>query len=69
MKRTEQEDDESWLGQEIALSEFRDARLRKRFGLLLERLWKGMGLNRSGFVGDRRVWRYAARAASARFRL
>ena len=26
-------------------------------------------LNRAGFVGDRRVWRYAARADSARFRL
>ncbi|WP_415871470.1 transposase DNA-binding-containing protein [Burkholderia ubonensis] len=42
MTRKEQED-ESWLEQEIARSEFRDARLRKRFGLLLERLWKGMG--------------------------
>ncbi|WP_269507251.1 porin [Burkholderia sp. IMCC1007] len=26
-------------------------------------------MNRAGFVGDRRVWRYAARADSARFRL
>jgi hypothetical protein len=26
-------------------------------------------LNRAGFVGDRRVWRYAARAESTRFRL
>jgi PhzF family phenazine biosynthesis protein len=26
-------------------------------------------LNCAGFVGDRRVWRYAARAESARFRL
>lgn len=39
----EQEDDESWLDQELAASEFQDARLRKRFGVLLERLWKGMG--------------------------
>jgi len=43
MTRTEQEDDTSWLAQEIERSRFRDARLRKRFGLLLERLWKGMG--------------------------
>jgi len=26
-------------------------------------------VNRPGFVGDRRVWRYAARAESTRFRL
>jgi transposase len=26
-------------------------------------------LNRPGFVGERRVWRYAARAESTRFRL
>lgn len=43
MKRTGQEDDTSWLEQEIERSRFRDARLRKRFGLLLERLRKGMG--------------------------
>lgn len=43
MTINEQEDDESWLDQEIARSEFQDLRLRKRFGLLLERLWKGMG--------------------------
>lgn len=43
MTRTGQEDDTSWLGQEIERSRFRDLRLRKRFGLLLERLWKGMG--------------------------
>ncbi|HVT30314.1 MAG TPA: IS4 family transposase [Lacipirellulaceae bacterium] len=43
MTRAEQEDDTSWLEQEIERSRFRDARLRKRFGLLLERLWKGMG--------------------------
>src|ERR1700757_3361809 len=43
MTRTEQEDDESWLDREIAGSEFNDVRLRKRFGVLLEQLWKGMG--------------------------
>jgi len=34
---------ESWFDQEIAGSKFQDVRLRKRFGTLLERLWKGMG--------------------------
>jgi hypothetical protein len=43
MTRTEKEDDESWLDREIAGSEFHDVRLRKRFGVLLEQLWKGMG--------------------------
>jgi hypothetical protein len=43
MAGKEQAEDESWLDQEIAGSEFRDVRLRKRFGLLLQRLWKGMG--------------------------
>jgi len=43
MTRAEQEDDESWLDREIAGSEFNDVRLRKRFGVLLEQLWKGMG--------------------------
>jgi hypothetical protein len=31
------------LDREIAGSEFKDARLRKRFGTLLEQLWRGMG--------------------------
>jgi hypothetical protein len=43
MTETEQEDVESWLDREIAGSEFQDARLRKRFGKVLEQLWKGMG--------------------------
>jgi hypothetical protein len=43
MKRREQAHDESWLDREIAGSEFQDTRLRKRFGMLLEQLWKGMG--------------------------
>ena len=43
MTRREQADDESWLDHEIARSEFQDVRLRKRFGTLLEQLWKGMG--------------------------
>ncbi|MFL9912543.1 IS4 family transposase [Paraburkholderia sp. RL17-337-BIB-A] len=43
MKKLEQADDESWLDQEVAGSEFQDVRLRKRFAMLLERLWKGMG--------------------------
>ena len=33
----------SWLEQELTGSEFQDVRLRKRFGMLLEQLWKGMG--------------------------
>jgi hypothetical protein len=43
MKRQEQGNDESWLDQEVAGSEFQDVRLRKRFAMLLERLWTGMG--------------------------
>jgi hypothetical protein len=43
MAKREQADDESWLDHEIAGSEFQDVRLRKRFAMLLERLWKGMG--------------------------
>jgi hypothetical protein len=43
MKKTEQADDEAWLDREAAGSEFQDVRLRKRFGALPERLWKGMG--------------------------
>src|ERR1700693_1298236 len=43
MTGREQEDDESWLDREIAGSEFKDTRLRKRFGTLLEQLWRGMG--------------------------
>jgi hypothetical protein len=43
MTRREQTDDQSWLDREIAGSEFKDFRLRKRFGIVLEQLWKGMG--------------------------
>ncbi|MBC8752772.1 IS4/Tn5 family transposase DNA-binding protein, partial [Paraburkholderia podalyriae] len=43
MTGTERAKDESWLNCEIADSEFQDIRLRKRFGMLLEQLWKGMG--------------------------
>jgi len=39
----EQAEDAEWLDEEIAGSEFRDIRLRKRFEMLLTRLWKGMG--------------------------
>ncbi|SAK84056.1 Transposase for transposon Tn5 [Caballeronia catudaia] len=43
MTRRDQADDQSWLDPEIAGSEFKDVRLRKRFGMVLEQLWKGMG--------------------------
>ena len=43
MTGRERADDESWLDREIEGSEFQDVRLRKRFAMLLERLWKGMG--------------------------
>ncbi|GJH18425.1 hypothetical protein CBA19CS22_17805 [Caballeronia novacaledonica] len=39
----DQADDQSWLDSEIAGSEFKDARLRKRFEMVLEQLWKGTG--------------------------
>src|SRR5471032_2161094 len=35
--------DEEWLNRESAQSSFRDQRLKKRFKMLLGRLWKGMG--------------------------
>ncbi|MFL9998942.1 IS4 family transposase [Paraburkholderia sediminicola] len=38
-----QVEDLAWFEGELEGSEFRDARLRKRFGTLLEQLWKGMG--------------------------
>ncbi|MGF6297580.1 hypothetical protein OKW43_007726 [Paraburkholderia sp. WC7.3g] len=38
-----QVEDQAWFERELEGSEFRDARLRKRFGTLLEQLWKGMG--------------------------
>lgn len=36
-------EDQAWFEREIEASKFRDVRLRKRFGMVLERLWKGMG--------------------------
>jgi hypothetical protein len=36
-------DDESWFDQEVRQSNFQDTRLRRRFALLLEKLWAGMG--------------------------
>jgi hypothetical protein len=38
-----QTEDRAWIEQELEGSEFRDVRLHKRFGTLLEQLWKGMG--------------------------
>ncbi|MFL9998975.1 IS4 family transposase [Paraburkholderia sediminicola] len=38
-----QTEDRAWFERELEGNEFRDARLRKRFGTLLEQLWKGMG--------------------------
>ncbi|MGF6969486.1 hypothetical protein OKW43_006581 [Paraburkholderia sp. WC7.3g] len=38
-----QADERSWLGEEVQASEFQDTRLRKRFGVVLEQLWAGMG--------------------------
>jgi hypothetical protein len=43
MVRKRQVEDRAWLEQELEGSEFQDARLRKRFGMLLEQFWKGMG--------------------------
>jgi hypothetical protein len=38
-----QTDERAWFEKEVEASEFQDARLRKRFGVVLERLWSGMG--------------------------
>ncbi|CAN7659857.1 hypothetical protein LJR034_005228 [Caballeronia sp. LjRoot34] len=35
--------DRAWFEKEVEASEFQDARLRKRFGMVLERLWSGKG--------------------------
>ena len=43
MAEKRQVEDRAWFEREIEASKFRDVRLRKRFGMLLERLWKGMG--------------------------
>ncbi|WP_200822371.1 tyrosine-type recombinase/integrase, partial [Caballeronia terrestris] len=41
---------------------------RRRAGISKPISPHSLRLNRAGFVGDRRVWRYAARADSTRFR-
>jgi hypothetical protein len=33
----------SWIDQELSESDFKDARLGKRFRILLQRLWTGVG--------------------------
>lgn len=38
-----QADDQSWFDQEVRESNFQDTRLRRRFAILLEKLWAGMG--------------------------
>ena len=38
-----QADERAWFEKEVEASEFQDARLRKRFGVVLEQLWSGMG--------------------------
>jgi hypothetical protein len=43
MARKRQADERAWFEKEVEASEFRDARLRKRFGMVLERLWSGIG--------------------------
>ncbi len=40
---TSSQEDVSWLEHEVNGSTFKDHRLTKRFKLLLEKLWKGMG--------------------------
>ncbi|MEM5353452.1 transposase DNA-binding-containing protein [Paraburkholderia caribensis] len=42
MVRKRQVEDQAWLEQELEGSEFQDARLRNRFGVLLEQFWKGI---------------------------
>jgi hypothetical protein len=41
-RASRQADDGPWIKKEIEASEFQDARLRKRFGAVLERLWAGI---------------------------
>ncbi|WP_408500360.1 transposase DNA-binding-containing protein [Paraburkholderia sediminicola] len=38
-----QADDQSWFDQEVRENNFRDTRLRRRFAILLEKLWADMG--------------------------
>ncbi|WP_152530788.1 transposase DNA-binding-containing protein, partial [Paraburkholderia dilworthii] len=39
MAEEERADERAWFEKEIEASRFQDARLRKRFGMVLERLW------------------------------
>ncbi|MFM0498643.1 transposase DNA-binding-containing protein [Paraburkholderia caledonica] len=43
MAKRERTDERAWFEKEIEASKFQDARLRKRFGMVLERLWSGIG--------------------------
>jgi hypothetical protein len=43
MASKRQTDERAWFEKEVEASQFQDARLRKRFGVVLERLWSGMG--------------------------
>jgi len=43
MAKRERADERPWIEKEIEASKFQDARLRKRFGMVLERLWSGIG--------------------------
>ncbi|WP_253959036.1 IS4/Tn5 family transposase DNA-binding protein [Paraburkholderia fungorum] len=43
MAKKERADEQAWFEKEIEASKFQDARLRKRFGMVLERLWSGIG--------------------------
>ncbi|TCF97141.1 hypothetical protein BZM26_33435 [Paraburkholderia strydomiana] len=43
MTKEERADERAWFEEEAEASRFPDARLRKRFGMVLERLWSGIG--------------------------
>jgi hypothetical protein len=43
MAEKKRADERAWIEKEIEASKFQDVRLRKRFGVVLERLWSGMG--------------------------
>lgn len=43
MTDTDRADGEDWINREVTDSSFQDARLRRRFRTLLERLWSGVG--------------------------
>ncbi|WP_454805411.1 IS4/Tn5 family transposase DNA-binding protein [Paraburkholderia fungorum] len=42
MAKKERADEQAWFEKEIEASKFQDARLHKRFGMVLERLWSGI---------------------------